>query len=106
MAQADTTQFDFRHTRWSRTQMSKHRLCNCSAGATRPALILLRALHKAVPADFGERAIAPYGPTPARDRTDDYFALFPTTVNPLIFTMDTETRYPRLKATPSTFRKR
>ncbi|OPB36424.1 hypothetical protein A0O28_0055030 [Trichoderma guizhouense] len=100
------------HTVESREEFYEHRLCRDPAGKTRPGLILLRALYKAVPVDFENDVVARCGHLSMRNRSDEYFALFPDTVGPPVFDMDTDSarqyqgRYPLLKVTPSTHRNR
>ncbi|KAL6806693.1 hypothetical protein GGI42DRAFT_321839 [Trichoderma sp. SZMC 28013] len=102
----------YNHTVASRTAFFEHPLCRDPAGTTRPGLILLRALYKAVPVDFQNDVVARCGRLPMRNRSDEYFALFPDTVSPQVFDMDTDRarryqeRYPLLKVTPSTYRNR
>lgn len=103
---------NWQHTFASREDFYEHRLCRDRAGTTRPGLILLRALYKAVPIDLENDVVARCGPLPVRNRSDEYFALFPNTVGPPEFDMDTgaarryQERYPLLKVTPSTLRNR
>ncbi|KAL7959400.1 hypothetical protein V8C34DRAFT_280097 [Trichoderma compactum] len=66
------------HTIASRDAFSEHPLCRDSAGTTRPGLILLRALYKAVPVDFQNDVVARCGRLPVRNRSDEYFAISPT----------------------------
>ncbi|PNP60246.1 hypothetical protein THARTR1_00270 [Trichoderma harzianum] len=102
----------YRHTVASREAFSAHRLCRDPFGTTRPGLILLRVLYKAVPVDFENSIVARFGRLPVRNRSDEYSALFPNTVGPPVFEMDMSRvrlyhlRYPLLKVTPSTCRKR
>ncbi|QYS95787.1 hypothetical protein H0G86_003061 [Trichoderma simmonsii] len=103
---------NYRHTVASREEFYEHRLCRDPAGRTRQGLILLRALYKAVPVDFENGVVARCGHLPVRNRSDEYFTLFPDTVGPPVFDMDTDRarryqqRYPLLKVTPSTLRNR
>ncbi|KAF3068262.1 hypothetical protein CFAM422_007917 [Trichoderma lentiforme] len=102
----------YHHTVASQEEFYEHRLCRDPAGKTRPGLILLRALYKVVPVDFENDVVARCGHLPLRNRSDEYFALFPDTVGPPVFDMDTgsarqyQERYPLLKVTPSTHRNR
>lgn len=102
----------YHHTVASREEFYEHSLCRDPAGKKRPGLILLRALYKAVPVDFENDVVARCGHLSMRNRSDEYFALFPDTVGPPAFDMDTDSarryqeRYPLLKVTPSTHRNR
>ncbi|KAL6818006.1 hypothetical protein J3E69DRAFT_374828 [Trichoderma sp. SZMC 28015] len=102
----------YHHIVASREDFYEHQICKDPAGKTRPGLILLRALYKAVPIDFENDVVARCGRLPMRNRSDEYFALFPDTVGPPVFDMDTDSarqyqeRYPLLKVTPSTLRNR
>ncbi|KKP06957.1 hypothetical protein THAR02_00937 [Trichoderma harzianum] len=103
---------NYRHTLASREEFYEHHLCRDPAGRTRPGLVILRALYKVVPVDFENGVVARCGPLPVRNRSDEYFALFPDTIGPPVFDMDTgrarryQQRYPLLKVTPSTLRNR
>lgn len=100
------------HTLASREEFYEHHLCRDPAGRTRPGLIILRALYKVVPVDFENGVVARCGPLPVRNRSDEYFGLFPDTIGPPVFDMDTgrarryQQRYPLLKVTPSALRNR
>ncbi|UKZ82965.1 hypothetical protein TrVFT333_010766 [Trichoderma virens FT-333] len=99
----------------SRQSIFKHRLYRGAIGQdeanTWPIFLILRAIYKDLPQPYIQRLRAKGLVVKTSDHTDDYMAAYPDTIRPRIFDTDTikgreyRERWPRLRNTPSIYRK-